>query len=216
MGKSKADDELTDLLAKLYGIQEDIGSKPKTSEEEKKAKAENVATMGTGNKSTEKKGSRFLQLKSVIIDRLKKIHQSLKDTKELEGAGYGGDNAKEIIKMQAEVREQIRQSTDEWNELDGIYKKEARKKKSKFTLEELEVQAELVKRLYSEIEKVKEAQMKGYARSRGPDASVALNTKAMAFDSCKYIVVNTVLKTCLAAFPYRFCVCLFSRRKIIW
>eukprot|EP00525_Craspedostauros_australis_P004243 CAMPEP_0198108470 /NCGR_PEP_ID=MMETSP1442-20131203/513_1 /TAXON_ID= /ORGANISM="Craspedostauros australis, Strain CCMP3328" /LENGTH=215 /DNA_ID=CAMNT_0043763739 /DNA_START=296 /DNA_END=940 /DNA_ORIENTATION=- len=184
MPNAKSDEDLTVLLTKLYAMQEDLGAKPKSTEEDKRAKAENVAVMGTsGNRRTEKKGSRFLQLKTAVLDRLKAIHQLLKDTKELEGAGYGGDNAKEIIKMQAEVREQIRQATDEWNELDGIYKKEARKKKSKFTTEELEVQAELVKRLYSEIEKVKEVQMKGYARSRTPDAAVALNTKALAYNA---------------------------------
>lgn len=181
----REDDELTELLTKLYTIQEDIGAKPKTSEEEKKNKAANVAKMGSGKKA-EKKGSMFLELKSTIIDRLKDIHRMLKETKELESAGYGGDNAKDIIKMQAEIREQIRQSTDEWRELEGIYKKEARKKKSKFSPEELEVQSELVRRLYAEIEKVKEAQMRGYAKGRGPDTAAALNTKAMAFDPCKY------------------------------
>mmetsp|Transcript_4748 Transcript_4748/g.12066 ORF Transcript_4748/g.12066 Transcript_4748/m.12066 type:complete len:308 (-) Transcript_4748:127-1050(-) len=177
----KEDDELTDLLTKLYTIQEDIGAKPKTSEEEKRSKAENAAKMGS-TKKAEKKGSKFLELKSTIVDRLKNIHQLLKDTKELEGAGYGGDNAKEVIKKQAEMREQIRQATDEWRELEAIYKKEARKKKSKFSPEELEVQAELVQRLYAEIEKVKNAQMKGYARSSAPDAASALNTKALAYD----------------------------------
>jgi hypothetical protein len=182
MGGTRQDDELTDLLTKLYTIQEDIGAKPKTTEEEKRAKAENAAKMGT-NKKAEKKGSKFLELKSAIVDRLKSIHQLLKDTKEMEGAGYGGDNAKEIIKMQAEIREQIRQATDEWRELEGIYKKEARKKKSRFTVEELEIQSELVQRLYTEIEKVKNAQMKGYARGQGtPDAAAALNTKALAYN----------------------------------
>lgn len=165
MGKTKTDDELTELLAKLYGIQEDIGAKPKSSVEEKKARAENVVVMGQGKKAQEK-ASKFLQLKGDIVDRLKSIHQMLKDIKEKEQAGFGGDNAKEIIKMQADVREQLRQASDDWKTLDEIYKKEARKKRSKFTPEELEVQAELVQRLYTEIEKVKEAQMKGYARGQ--------------------------------------------------
>ena len=181
--KSRQDDELTDLLTKLYTIQEDLGAKPKSSDEEKKAKAENVATMGS-NKKTQKKGSRFLELKNQVLDRLKTIHQLLKDTKAKEAAGYGGDNAKDIIKMQAEVREHIRQAGDEWKEMDEIYKKEARKKKSKFTLEELEVQSELVQRLHAEIEKVKEAQMRGYARGQGTDAtSAALNTQTLYSDS---------------------------------
>jgi SYP7 family syntaxin len=180
--KSRQDDELTELLTKLYTIQEEIGAKPKSSEDEKRAKAENVAVMGQGKKA-QAKGSKFLDLKSTILDRLKTIHGLLKATKEKEQAGFGGDNAKDIIKMQANVREHLRQATDEWKEMDEIYKKEARKKKSKFTPEELEVQSELVRRLYAEIEKVKEVQMRGYTRSRQPDAAVSLNTKALYTDS---------------------------------
>ena len=179
---SRQDDELTDLLAKLYTIQEDIGAKPATSEEEKKERAANVALMGKGKKAAAK-GSRFLELKSTIVDRLKTIHNLLKETKSKEAAGYGGDNAKELIKMQAEIREHIRQANDEWNEMDAIYKKEARKKKSKFTPEELEIQSELVRRLAAEIEKTKEAQMRGYAKNRDAGAAVSLNTKALYADS---------------------------------
>lgn len=135
-------------------------------------------------KKAQKKGSRFLDLKSTIIDRLKTIQGMMKETKEKEAAGMGGDNAKVIIKMQAEIREQIRQAGDEWNEMDEIYKKEARKKKSKFSPEELEVQSDLVRRLSAEIEKVKELQMRGYARGRDPGSkAVSLNTKALYADS---------------------------------
>ena len=179
---SRQDEELTDLLTKLYSIQEDIGAKPATSAEEKRAMAANIAVMGKGKKAAAK-GSRFLELKSTVVDRLKTIHNLLKETKEKESAGYGGDNAKEIIKMQAEVRDHIRQAGEEWNEMDAIYKKEARKKKSKFTQEELEVQSELVRRLNVEIEKVKEAQMRGYAKNRDAGAAVSLNTKALYADA---------------------------------
>jgi SYP7 family syntaxin len=177
----KQDAELTDLLTKLYGIQEDIGAKPKSTDEEKRDKAANVAVMGQGKKA-EKKGSMFLVLKSSIVDRLKAIYKLLKETKEKEAAGYGGDNAKEIIKLQAEIREQIRQGSDEWTEMEAIYKKEARKKKSKFTTEELEVQSELIRRLYVEIEKVKEAQMRGYAKNSAGGA-VGIPTKSLYMDA---------------------------------
>jgi len=184
---SRQDEELTELLTKLYTIQEDIGAKPATTDEEKKAKAANVAVMGKGKKAAAK-GSRFLELKSTVVDRLKTIHNLLKETKEKEAAGYGGDNAKEIIKLQAEVREHIRQAGDEWNEMDAIYKKEARKKKSKFTPEELEVQSELVRRLSVEIEKMKEAQMRGYSKNRDAGAAVSLNTKALYADAGAWVV----------------------------
>jgi len=172
MGNSKANDELTELLTKLYTMQEDVGSKPKTSDEEKKAKAENVATMGTGRKA-QAKGSRFLELRTTIIERIKDIHSKLQEAKELENAGYGGDNPTQLIKLQSEVREEIRQAQDEWKELDQIYKKEARKKRSKFTPEELETQAQLVQQLYVQIEKIREAQMAGFARAGGPESDAA-------------------------------------------
>lgn len=219
MGKAKTDDELTELLAKLYGIQEDIGAKPKTSVEEKQARAESVAVMGQGKKAQEK-GSKFLQLKGDIVDRLKDIHQMLKDIKEKEQAGFGGDNAKEIIKMQAEVREKLRQASDDWKELDEIYKKEARKKRSKFTPEELEVQSELVQRLYAEIEKVKEAQMKGYARGQRENTP-GIPTKSLFMDSGKYSISRAKCfqwndMESLARFlslTQKSTVCLFSGKK---
>jgi hypothetical protein len=172
----KLDDELTELLAKLYDMQERTGAKPRTTDEEKKERAANVATMGKGRKA-EKKGSLFLELKSTIIDRLKVIHRLLGEAKELEKAGYGGDNPKELIKVQAEIREQIRQATDEWKQLDAIYKKEARKKRSRFTPEELEVQAELVMRLNEEIEKIRNIQVAGYTRNRA-DATASILSSA--------------------------------------
>eukprot|EP00545_Synedropsis_sp_CCMP1620_P000844 CAMPEP_0119013058 /NCGR_PEP_ID=MMETSP1176-20130426/7816_1 /TAXON_ID=265551 /ORGANISM="Synedropsis recta cf, Strain CCMP1620" /LENGTH=309 /DNA_ID=CAMNT_0006966107 /DNA_START=56 /DNA_END=985 /DNA_ORIENTATION=- len=163
MGKSKVDDDLTELLTKLYTMQEDVGAKPKSSEDEKKTKAENIAVMGTG-RNAQAKGSRFLDLRSMIIQGIKDIHGKLQEVKELETAGYGGDNPKQLIKLQAEIRQEIRQAQDEWKELEGIYKKEARKKRSKFTPEELETQAQLVQQLYEQIEKIREAQMAGFAR----------------------------------------------------
>ena len=174
MGKSKADEELTELLTKLYSMQEDVGAKPKTSDEEKKVKAENIATMGKDKKS-QAKGSRFLELKSTIVQRLKDTHSKLQQTKELENAGYGGDTPTQLIKLQAEIREEIRQAQDEWKEMDEIYKKEARKKRSKFTPEELETQQELVSRLYVEIEKIRSAQMQNLTQGRPQnDAAAAI------------------------------------------
>jgi len=162
-------------------MQEDVGAKPKTDADEKKRKAENVAQMGKG-RAAKKTGSRFLELKSSIVDRLKTIHQMLEeDANRGKSSVAGGNNPKEIIAAQAELREQIRQAQDEWKELDGLYKNEARKRKSKFTKEELEVQETLVLRLQQEIDKVKELQMKGYARGGGAeDLAAQLNTAALS------------------------------------
>ena len=52
----------------------------------------------------------------------------------------------------------IRMLTEEWRELDGIYRVEARKKRSKFTADELKNQAHTVMTLSNEITRVKEIQ----------------------------------------------------------
>lgn len=140
MGGTKQDEELTLLLTKLYTIQEQVGATEKTSDEEKKRKAEQAGqqvTMGKGKKS-KKTGARFLELKSSIVDHLKNVHTLID-----EQSNSKRNNPKEAIAAQAEIRELIRQAGDEWGELNELYKKEARKKKSKFTLEELEVQQAL-------------------------------------------------------------------------
>ena len=140
MGATKQEEELTLLLTKLYNIQEQVGAKEKSSDEEKKNRAEQAGqqvSMGKGRKG-KKTGSRFLELKSSIVDRLKSVHALIEEQQ-----GGKGINPKEAIAAQAEIRELIRQASDEWSELNELYKKEARKKKSKFTLEELEVQQAL-------------------------------------------------------------------------
>lgn len=139
MGGSKQDEELTLLLTKLYNIQEQVGAKEKTSDDEKKNRAEQAGqvTMGKGRKG-KKTGSRFLELKSSIVHNLKEVHTLMEAQ-----SGAKGINPKEAIATQAEIRELTRHAGDEWGELNDLYKKEARKKKSKFTLEELEVQQAL-------------------------------------------------------------------------
>jgi len=158
--KKKTDNELAALLTNLYTMQEDLGAKPKTTDEEKKNKAE-TATMGKGGK-TEKKGSRFLELKSSIVEKLQAIHGKMQELSSSKGSVAANKNPKEVIVMQNEIREEIRVVSEEWEEMNGIYRKEARKRKSKFTQEELEIQKTLVDRLGEEIENIKEVQMRGF------------------------------------------------------
>mmetsp|Transcript_16171 Transcript_16171/g.23469 ORF Transcript_16171/g.23469 Transcript_16171/m.23469 type:complete len:312 (+) Transcript_16171:37-972(+) len=172
VAKSKADNELTELLTKLYTMQEDVGVKEKTSDEEKKSKAANIATMGTG-KRAQQKGSRFLELRSVIIERVKDVHGKIGEAKELEDAGYGGDNPTQLIKLQAEIREKIRQAQDEWDEMKAIYDKEARKKRSKFTPEELETQEQLVLQLLVKINGIRELQRQAFADDEAQEDDAA-------------------------------------------
>jgi len=138
--------------------------------------------LGRG-KAAKKAGNKFMDLKSNIVDRLKTIHSLLEAEQARTRTGVSvvnGNNPKEIIARQAQMREEIRQANDEWQELDGIYKVEARKRKSKFTQEQLDVQQTLVQRLYAELEKVKELSSKGYARGgTRDDAVIASNLQAL-------------------------------------
>jgi hypothetical protein len=141
---TKQDEELNLLLTKLYAIQEAVGASEKTSDEEKRIRAQQAGTsaasssiMGSTKKS-KKKGSRFLELKSSIVDALKTVHKLMDEQNKSKRT-----NPKEAIAAQAEIREYVRSAEVEWGELNEIYKREARKTKSKFTTEELEVQQTL-------------------------------------------------------------------------
>lgn len=159
--------------------------------------------IGKGRKG-KKTGSRFLELKSSIIDRLKSVHA----LQEGQSSSVSLD-PKVKIKTQAEIRELVRQAQDEWNELSEMYKKEARKKKSKFTQEELEVQQALVMELNTQIEKVKDVQTAGYSRAGAVDEGVKLNLGALAaldavdFQSASgesYITISFVHDVCHYSF----------------
>jgi len=131
------------------------------------------------------RGSRFLELKSSIVDKLKLVHGLLQEQADREAGKIrvaGGNNPKEIIAKQAAVREHIRQMQEEWAEMDALYKNEARKKRSKFTQAELEAQQVLLLSLQSEIEKVREIQQRGYVRAAGDaaDVVITLNTTTLA------------------------------------
>lgn len=181
---TKDDIELTSLLTKLYTLQEDVGAKPKTSDEDKQQKATSVSVVSMGKgRAAKKAGSRFLELKSSIIDRLQTAHRLLQEEAERTSGRTPvarGNNPKEIIAAQAELREQIRTMGVEWGEMNNLYKSEVKKRRSKFTQSELEVQATLVQRLQAEIDKCKEAQMKGYGRGGATEVASVLNTRALA------------------------------------
>jgi len=139
---TKQDEELNLLLTKLYAIQEAVGASEKTSDEEKRLRAQQAgaasSTIMGSTKKSKKKGSRFLELKSSIVDALKTVHKLIDEQNRSKRT-----NPKEAIAAQAEIREYVRTAEVEWGELNEIYKREARKTKSKFTTEELEVQQTL-------------------------------------------------------------------------
>ena len=159
-------------------------TKLKTSRTGRRNKAENASTMQGKGRAAKKAGTRFVELKGLIVDRLKKVHSLIEQEAERAqlvnfSVVTGGNNPKEAIQRQATIREEIRQAGDEWTELDALYKTEARKRKSKFSQEQLDVQQTLVQRLYSELEKVKELQAMGYTKGNRDDIAATLNTQAL-------------------------------------
>mmetsp|Transcript_41478 Transcript_41478/g.47289 ORF Transcript_41478/g.47289 Transcript_41478/m.47289 type:complete len:91 (-) Transcript_41478:770-1042(-) len=83
MGAKREDEEITDLLTKLYTIQEDIGAKPKTSDNDKREKAENVAKMGTNKKS----GKEGIEIFGVKIDNRRSVKVDTQIVKGYKGVG---------------------------------------------------------------------------------------------------------------------------------
>ena len=195
---TRDDRELLELLTKLYTIQEDVGSKTtKTTLIEKRNKAENIMAMqGKGNVG-KKVGTKFIEVKSSIVDRLRSIHHLISDEEKIRnGTTFGsftstvagGNNPRDAIKRKATIREEIKKVESEWMELNQLYKAEAGKRKSRFTKEQLDTQQTLVQRLFAEVQKLKDMQSMEYARSDRDDVAASFNTQA--FNNVDFNVGN--------------------------
>jgi len=153
------------FLSKFYTIQDDLGAKLKTIKK--------PAVLSQGTK--DKKDMWFLELKRSILERIQKIRQlniECQEQEEFEMGLYETD--KSLIHLRSLMREEIRQATEEWNEMNAMYQTEMNKDRSKFTKEELEVKHSLIQCLYVDIEKAKESLSRGHAR--GKTGHVATNS----------------------------------------
>jgi len=169
-GKYKfIDKELDDTLGKLYQIQKDVGGV-----EESKKKAEKRARQAASAKQSGAKGAKFLALKSDIIDHMQEIREIQNKAKRMEHAP--GINPKAVITTQHELREHLGEIEEEWKQLDGMYKTEVSKRRSKFSSEELEMQQELVLQFQREIEQLRSNQ-KGAFSSAPSAIAPAMNAK---------------------------------------
>jgi len=156
---SKKDDVQT-LMTRLYVIQEEVGAKVETKENEKQKKT----PVGRGERNT----AAFDEKKNEILDALQDIVQQIKDIKgasaSLDGV-LSRNTAKDRIQQQSQVREKIRAVGEDWTELDRIYRAEARKRRTKISKEQLKQQQDYVINLKKEIEKVKDLQRKAFSNS---------------------------------------------------
>lgn len=163
------DAEVDTLLGKLYEIQEAVGG-----DLEKNKPGESAGKKKGG------KGDRFEDVKSDMVGRLTTIRELM--TAAANADSQTASNPKDIISQQSEIRENIRQLSSNWRELDGIYRAEARKKRSKFSPEELDRQKTIVSQLQEEIVKVKEIQRSGYARNNNAPIGAGGSTAIVSME----------------------------------
>ena len=103
----------------------------------KDVKGKNTGTSNEkGGVVTTKTRSHFMFLESIIVDRL----QATRNLMDKRSHTTQVKTSKLTIAADAEIREMIRRAEEEWEELSKLYEAEAKKKKSKFTNEELNMQ----------------------------------------------------------------------------
>lgn len=112
------------LLSSLFLVDSKKDVKGKTTSNEK------------GGVAPTKTKSHFIFLESIIVDRL----QATRNLMDKRSDATQVKTSKSNIAADAEIRENIRLAENEWEELSKLYEAEAKKKKSKFTNEELDTQ----------------------------------------------------------------------------
>lgn len=141
--------ELLGLINKLNRIQKEIGGGKKN---DSYASRRGVVL------------DRFIDLRHTIADRLDVIKTSIEEVKKLEKVP--GSDPKLLIGAQSKVRNELAQVNDEWRELDTIYRLEAKKRRSKFSPEELQERQEMLVSLQQQIMEIKDMQRAGYIKGQ--------------------------------------------------
>lgn len=137
----KIDTELDQMLAVLLGIQEKVGG-PKHEEH---------------NLNPAFKDDRFLALKEEVLEKLKEIRQLLNE--KAEAANFS--SKLESVKIDQQIRRLFKETQEICVDLQQLNQVETRKRKSKFTKEELIRRNEIVVALQEEIEELKGSQKQG-------------------------------------------------------
>jgi hypothetical protein len=112
--------------------------------------------------------ARLQEIKASMVERLSTIKDLLSSSLETDRSGVSDPKA--VIMTQSSIRENIRQLTEEWREMDNVYRVEAKKKRSKFSKEELANQQHIVVQMNDEINKIKELQRAGYVKMNADDS----------------------------------------------
>jgi len=144
MAEETIDKELSSLINKLNKIQKEVGGKKKNN------------VVGEDGKV-----DRFLEIKSDMIERLQNIREQMES---MQGQDRTGTNSKEVIIAQNTIRQELSELNDEWQQLDSLYKIEAKKRKSKYSPDELRTRQQILSQLQQEIQGIKDMQRSGYIK----------------------------------------------------
>lgn len=146
MSIEQLDGELESILGRLNAVQEAVGGKKEKVNED---------ILGADGKV-----DRFMELKNQMTQRLNTIKGL---TAQVATSEKTGGNPKEVVAMGAQLRENLKQLGQEMRDLDAIYNKEASKRKSKFSPDELELRRNMRDALAAEVEAMRDQQKGKYA-----------------------------------------------------
>eukprot|EP01033_Poteriospumella_lacustris_P012152 gene12152-8695_t len=140
------DSELISLINRINKVQNVVGGKKKNG--------------GFGD--ARGKIDHFIDLSERMKERLETIKAAVDEIKKLEKVP--GANPTELITNQSKVRTELNLISEEWKELDTIHRLEKRKKRSRYTQEELDGRAMVVYTLQMSIQAIKDSQRSGFVK----------------------------------------------------
>jgi SYP7 family syntaxin len=139
------DGEIQQLLGKLSRIQDEVGTIGG-----KKA--------GQAKKST---GDKFEDLKLSMIDKLVSMHEDVTQCQRFEK--QPGSNPRELIAIQNKIRGDLILVQEDFKELEALFRKEASKRRSKLTPQEMAIREKVLTDFQLEMQNIKDAVRTGNA-----------------------------------------------------
>ena len=140
--------ELVEIHSKLLIIQRNVGG----------AKHKDHANAMTADGKID----RFLDLRNQIISRLASLKEAMEQKSRLEKSP--GNNPKELIIIQSKIRTELTTAQDECKEMELALTHETKKKRSKFSPEEIASRQQMLQRVQVEITCLREIQRAGYVK----------------------------------------------------
>lgn len=149
MAADSLDAELGGLLFKLKKIENAAGKKNEGPQ----------SIIGEDGKE-----DKFLTLKQRILAHVDSAKTLLDTVQGLERTS--STNPKDLITEQSKLRQEMNVLMDEWKALETLYRAEAKKKRSKFSPEELAERSAALQEIFDQIQMIKDLQRSGYVKSR--------------------------------------------------